>query len=473
MDRLQIELWDSVIILSYIIILLFIGYRAYRRSGSQDTGDFLLNNRSLSLPAFVATLVTTWYGGILGIGEYTYSYGISTWVVFGLPYYFFAALFAVLIAGKIRAAGQYTIADIFYMRHSRAVGILGSIFLLFMASPAPYILMVALLLQVIFGWSFILCLVIGTAFSTIYVFWGGFRSVVQTDKFQFLAIYTGFAVILLFLIYKYGGMDFLTTNVPAGHFTWHGGNSPQYIAVWFFLASWTFIDPGFHQRCAAAKTLTIARKGILVSVGFWLIFDFLTISTGLYASALLRDINPVLSFPLLADRVLPPVLKGIFLTGLLAVIMSTIDSFSLISAMTFGRDLIWRIKGTSEQYINRYTRFGLLLTGILSILLCILFPSVVRLWYVIGSLFIPPMLIPVLTAYFPRFAIPGSRTLAVMITGFTVSAFSFLWGTFQGADGAPAYPFGLEPFFPGLLAALLVYMIFLLAGRTGRQVTKD
>ena len=45
-----------------------------------------------------------------------------------------------------------------------------------------------------------------------------------------------------------------------------GGNSLQYLLVWFFIASWTFIDPGFYQRCSAAKNPDTAKKGILFSI---------------------------------------------------------------------------------------------------------------------------------------------------------------------------------------------------------------
>jgi len=38
--------------------------------------------------------VATWYGGILGVGEYTWRYGVSNWLVFGVPYYLAAAGFA-------------------------------------------------------------------------------------------------------------------------------------------------------------------------------------------------------------------------------------------------------------------------------------------------------------------------------------------------------------------------------------------
>jgi len=332
MQTISLSIWDNLILLFYLTFLIFLGYRAYRRTNISEENDFLLANRSLSLPAFVATLVTTWYGGILGIGEFAFSYGISTWIVFGLPYYVFALLFAFFLASKIHKENRFTIADIFYDRYGQKVGVLSSIFLLFMTTPAPYILMVALLLQILFGWTFWICLIIGTIVSTIYVFFGGFRSVVKTDKFQFILIYSGFILLLIFLVYQYGGLQFLKFNLSETHLSWHGGNSLQYIIVWFFLASWTFIDPGFHQRCYAAKSTAVARKGILISVLFWFVFDFLTVSTGLYAAATLNNINPVMAYPLLADKILPPLAKGLFFTGMLAVIMSTIDSFTFLSA---------------------------------------------------------------------------------------------------------------------------------------------
>jgi SSS family solute:Na+ symporter len=426
----------------------------------RDESDFLLGNRTLTLPAFIATLVTTWYGGILGIGEFSYSYGISTWIILGLPYYVFAALFAYLIAGKIRAGGQFTIADVFYKEHGRRVGILGSIFLLFMTTPAPYILMVALLLQIIFGWSFIISLLVGTTVSTLYVFFGGFRSVVQTDKYQFIIIYGGFMIMLGVLWSKLGGFSYLRLNLDQIHLSWIGENSIQYIIVWFFLASWTFIDPGFHQRCSAAKSLQTAKNGILISILFWFIFDILTITVGLYAAASLSEINPLLSYPLLADKFLPPFLKGLFLTGLLAVIMSTIDSFTLLSAITFGRDLVWRIRQKNNQNIIYLTRIGLLLTATISIGLCIVFPSVIELWYVIGSLFIPPMLIPLLTAYFPKFKLRNSYTLFIMLISFFVSVYLFVWGQVHLENDTPSYLLNIEPFLPGLLISFVIYLFF-------------
>jgi SSS family solute:Na+ symporter len=255
----------------------------------------------------------------------------------------------------------------------------------------------------------------------------------------------------------------------ATHLSLIGENSLQYIIVWFFLASWTFIDPGFHQRCSAAQSTRIAKKGILLSILFWFIFDILTITVGLYAATTLSDINPLMSYPLLAEKVLPPFLKGLFLTGLLAVIMSTIDSFSLLAAMTFGRDLIWRIKKGENQKINYYTRWGLVLTALISVILCILFPSVIQLWYIIGSLFIPPMLVPLLAAYFDRLKIPAGKILIIMVGSFSLSLFSFLWGQMNMIEGNPDYLLGIEPFFPGFILSILLFVTFYFTTKTQRM----
>jgi SSS family solute:Na+ symporter len=320
--------------------------------------------------------------------------------------------------------------------------------------------MVAFLLQVIFGWSFLMSLLLGTTFSIIYVFLGGFRSVVQTDKFQFVIMFLSFILLLCFLLIEYGGISFLLRHLPALHMSWQGENSTQVIIVWFFLASWTFIDPGFHQRCSAAGSRRIARRGILLSILFWFIFDSLTVSSGLYAVVLLSDIEPVLAYPLLADKILPPFLKGFFLTGLLAVVMSTIDSYTFLSAITFGRDLVWRIKKDETSGFTNYTRLGLIITALVSVLLCLIFPSIIKLWYIIGSLCIPPMLLPVLTAYFPQHKLKPNQTSKVMITSFLVSLVLFIYAYWRSKNGQISFLFELEPFFPGLLTSLLLYLMF-------------
>ena len=100
---IHLALVDHLLIGLYFLAVVVIGLRASRNRGTGDAVDFLLAGRSLTLPVFVMTLVSTWYGGILGVGEFSYRYGISNWALQGAPYYVFAAVFALLLAPRVRA----------------------------------------------------------------------------------------------------------------------------------------------------------------------------------------------------------------------------------------------------------------------------------------------------------------------------------------------------------------------------------
>ncbi|MDZ7821516.1 MAG: hypothetical protein U5N26_06730 [Candidatus Marinimicrobia bacterium] len=84
MMRISLTSFDIVIISLYFFMLILIGFIRRKKDGKAE--DFLLSGRRLTLPLFVMTLVSTWYGGILGIGEFTYLHGLSNWFVMGFPH---------------------------------------------------------------------------------------------------------------------------------------------------------------------------------------------------------------------------------------------------------------------------------------------------------------------------------------------------------------------------------------------------
>jgi SSS family solute:Na+ symporter len=447
---------DFSVLILYVGLLIGFGFYRTKQSG-KDPEEFLLAGRKLSLPGFVVTLVATWYGGILGIGENTYSYGIQTWFIFGLPYYIFAILFAFLIAGRINETKFISIPDQFHGRFGKTAGVVSALYILFLASPAPYILSIGILLQFTTGLSFGLSLLMATGLSLSYIWIGGFKAVVRTDGLQFGFMFVGFILLLIFSMKSSGPISEIV--LPVSHLNITGGASIQYIVVWFFIALWTFVDPGFYQRCAAAKSPQTAKKGILISIGFWLIFDMLTLSTGLYAKALLTAGDPLFAYPRLGAMVLPPLAYGIFITGLLATIMSTIDSLGLISAITFGRDILWRIQSPTStdklKWNNESTIFvrkGLIITAFIALILAFSIPSVVKLWYGLGSILVPGLVLPFLISF--KNNRPKENILLMMVSPVLVSIFWILLGKLLNG-----YPFGLEPFYPGILTSVLVYVI--------------
>jgi len=446
---------DYIIIVAYLAALLIIGFT--RRSGREESaGGFILGGRMLTLPAFVATLVSSWYGGILGVGEFTFRYGISNWLVFGVPYYIAALIFALFLAKKARDADVLTIPDRLDAVYGRPTAVAGSVILFLMTLPGAYILMLAVLLEFLFGWPLWLGAVLGAIFSLFYVHLGGFRSVVRTDIFQFALMFAGFGILFIFLVTGYGGFDFIKSSVPDTHLTWHGGNSGWYIAIWYVIALATLIEPTFYQRCYAARSASVARKGIFWSILFWVVFDFLTTSCGLYARAVLPDLaDPIASFPALARVVLPSGLLGLFALALLATVMSTVDSYSFLAASTFSRDIIWRIFKIPENQITYYTRLGLILSAAIAILAALFFESVVDIWHHFGSVGTPALLVPLFFAFNGNRRMPPKTSFwAVLLPG--LLSLAWLLSGYINSDGT--YWLGIEPIFPGLLLSILFYI---------------
>jgi len=452
---ISLDILDITIIIIFFLLVPAIGFYV-SRGQDKDEEDYLLSGRKVGMFLFVTTTVSTWYGGILGVGEFSYSYGLVSWFTQGLPYYIFAILFAFLFAKKVRTASLYTIPEKLEQTYGRKVSLFAAIIIFFLVSPAPYLLMVGSLFSLIFDIHFGYGMIIGLILSSIYLLKGGFAADLWTDVFLFFVMFIGFIIIVFISGSDFGGIEFLETNLPKSHLNFTGGFSPIYLTVWFLIALWTFSDPGFHQRCYAAKNGNIAKWGIIISVGIWFIFDFLTTSTGLFSRAILGEIdNPILAYPLLAERILTPGLKGIFYAALFATIFSTLNSFIFLSATTFGKDFASKYFSKELSSIN-YTQVGLVAAGIFAFILALVIPSVIQLWYTIGSLLIPSLIFLIVGSYYEKFQIGKEFAMLEM---FAAVLIGLTWMILRDNNLLTSSFSEIEPMIVGLLTALIIHLV--------------
>ncbi|NUQ80999.1 MAG: sodium:solute symporter family protein [Bacteroidetes bacterium] len=439
---------DWAVVSAYVILLTILGFLTIRKQASADS--FLLAGRSVTLPGFVVTLVTTWYGGILGVGEYSYLNGISAWVALGLPYYFFALIFAFWLAPRIHKSRLTSIPDQMEQAYGRLSGIISAVFTFFMVTPAPYALMSGVLISLVLPIPFWMSVLISLVLSTFFVGFGGYRSLVVTDFLQFAMMYAGFAAILFVAFFSVGGTDFLLTNLPSGHLDFVPEGSGWTLLIWFFIASMTLADPGFYQRCYSATSPVVARRGILISIGFWFIFDVMTVLTGLYARALSDQVSPPShAYPFLGEQLLPPVLKGLFFTGMLATVWSTLNGFSFLAAQSIGRDFMGRLIPSTDREVSR-TRWALLLVTGLAFWLSVWSETVVGIWFTLGSVVLPGLLIPLLCIH-AGFVVnhPGKVWLVQLVSVLIAACWTWLFPSIPGWN--PEWT-GLA-FYPGVVTA--------------------
>jgi SSS family solute:Na+ symporter len=464
---------DIAILAGFFLILGGLGFTA--RNPDSSVVQFLTAGRALSLPMFVATLVTSWYGGVLGIGESVSYYGIGTLVLLGVPYYLFAAIYAVVLAPKVREAPEYTIPEKLSSQWGNSTGLFAGVLVFLLAVPAAHVLMLGSLIQYFTNQSLLLSIFFAALLGTVFLYKGGLMADVRVGMLAFGFMYIGFAAMVGTCAsrVKFDLVGAIQNSIPAN--IW-GGQGPLAVISFFLLGAWTIVDPGFHQRAASAASPDLGRKGVLISIAFWFLFDLLTITTGLYAGEVLGTVqNPLLLFPQLAQAVLPSGIKGLFLCGLFGTIISALVGYSLVAGGSFGREIVSRLKPCTEVDTQKWIKLGIAMSSVLAAVLALTVQSVVALWYSWAGAVVGALLIPTVAAYLGF----GTRwrpkaVQAAIGTSFTVA---FLWMLEGIRTNNPflmvrfaEQEFGLGTLIPGLaVSAIMIGWEGLVRSRSSKE----
>ena len=440
---------DYAILIGYFLLVFAIGFFVKKDQGD-DLENYFLAGRKLTLPLFVATLVSTWYGNLLSMGELAFKQGLVMWLTQGIFWYFAYFFVAFFLAEKIYKTQFFSIPDQLEAKYNKATALLGAVVNLLVMTPAVYILSLAYVCQLIFGWDKVTCVLIGTLVPLLYMIKGGFKAVVYTDFIQFIFMFVGIALVLPFAYFKYGGWDFLVANLPSSHLSFTGDWSWQLILAWFLIAMWTLVHPNFYQRIFASPDLKTAKRGILWSIGFWFIFDMMINLVGLYAFAAMPELKAETSFLVFSVDVLPVVFKGIFLTGLIATVMSTLDSLGFSSAMSVSYDIFLRLKNDlSQKQVIKINQVALVVILSIGIIIAIYFESLIELMYVRGTIAISALLLPLLASFYLT-KLKDRAGFWSMLAGVFGASLGYILKQYYGLE--------LEPIFLGLFFSLSCFV---------------
>jgi solute:Na+ symporter, SSS family len=154
--------------------------------------------------------------GFWALGEFSYQFGISQWLIFGIPFYLFTAVFAVMLAGKIRNNKALTIPEALANRYNPLAGRISALPIFILVSPAPYILMLGVLFQFMIGGDipYLLYASLVALFSVLYITIGGFGAVIRTDILQILLMFGGFVMLLFSRSRNLADLAFYFPNCP-------------------------------------------------------------------------------------------------------------------------------------------------------------------------------------------------------------------------------------------------------------------
>jgi solute:Na+ symporter, SSS family len=403
--------------------------------------ELLLMGRKLTLPLFIATLVATWYGGIFGVTALTFEKGIYNFLTQGIFWYVSYLIFAFFLVKKIRSYEVVSIAGlagkIFGPGAEKVTAALNLLNLL----PLAYTISLGLFLQALFGGGLFINTVIGVAVVTAWSIWGGFRAVVFSDLVQFFFMILAVVLVVFFAWLKMGDPSILLEKLPASHFEWTGGEPLGAILVWGFIALSTLVDPNFYQRALAAESEKVAKKGILISVVVWFVFDCCTTLGALYARAAMPEASPQNAYLQFAIQLLPSGLRGLLLAGFLATILSTLDSYLFNAATCVSYDF-FRFK---ENFKKWHHHLALVLVAAFSVLLGLHFDgNIVEVWKTLGSFSAACLLLPLLIGQWMPGAISEKRFCWAVSTGcFAIVSWRILNQSLNLAD--------IDEFYIGLI----------------------
>lgn len=404
----------AVICFVLLIFVVILAHRVFYNSAfNSGWVEYLLLGRQLTLPMFVVTLVSSWYGGVIGTVQIAYNFGVYNFIVSGILWYLSAAIFALFIAQNLNKTKALNLGEIIERKAGREISIYFSILLYLKHLPISYAIALSIFLSSVTNIEYKDALVVSVVIAAVLTALGGLRITMMLNFMQFAMIFIALGIIVYFCFISYGGIDFLLTNLPQSHTTSDGGNSTTKILLWFVVAlSTTVLSPVFHERCLAAKSPKIARNGIFAAMCFWVVSDIMTTSIGLYARAILGGDLQKDSLIVLIDIVLPEGIKGFCIITLFITCISAIDSY-FMSAVSVPAHILRSFAVRNQLSL----RLGvILLTAVMTVIFSLLLDkSIENAWLYFDSVIISALLVPILMVIYTKQIISNKAMLAGML----------------------------------------------------------
>lgn len=416
---------DLTVVGVYLLMMLGVGYYIYRKAPSFE--EFLLAGRTMTTPILVCTLASTYYGldVLFGTSELAYNDGIVAFFGYSelsLGIYLFAAY---ALSTRLREARFTSLPEILERHYGLGSGVMGALASIVYSIPALSLFAIGRLCEVAFGLDAVVGALLLGGIALVYTLWGGLWAVAITDTIQFVLMCITLAIAIPILMSELGGFEAVTLIAPEGYFAPFGG-----IPIWLMIAYAAtgisiLVDPGYYQRIFAARSPKQARNAMIISVGIWIAYDWLVTAGGMLARAgvasgdIPADIHSNDALLMAVTMALPVGLTGLFLAGVLATAMSTVDSYTLVSGANLVFDLYRPLRNpnASDRQLMRLTKYGIVLSWVLGFAMAFLFERLLALWVFMATMLTSTVLVPIFVALYWKGTKTSTAGLASCIVG--------------------------------------------------------
>ncbi|WNL38097.1 sodium:solute symporter family protein [Halomonas sp. PAMB 3264] len=456
------NLVDLLGLLLYFAILIVIGYRSAKKVS--NSSDFAVAGNKIIWPILFATLAASFLGGGASMGRAGKTFEEGYVFMFAASAFPIATVLAGLfIAPRLkRYIGAQTVGDIMAYHFGASARLFTGIFSLIFCVGilGAQALAVGTVFHMILGIEVSTGILIGMAVVLIYSTLGGMWAVIQTDVVQFLMLAIFLPLTMLIGVHDLGGPAALVERLPEAHFSLMGDYSiGMFISIFVaFLLGETLVPP-YTQRALSAPDSRHAKIGYSLAGGFGFLFYFVSATIGLVALVLYPNISPDQAMPALIRDALPVGLTGLVLASLLAVVMSTADSYLNSAAVIFVSDIY---KPFIEPEVSEKRRLWIerlvnLVIGVGAVIFALYATSIVDALLLSYSLWAPTILLPFVFAVLLNLRCARSA-IAAMLGGALITTL-WKWGPLdmQGMTGLTALIAGV---ISNVVVFTLVYRFF-------------
>lgn len=459
---------DIIIVIAYLGFLLFYGIYQGKKVDSMD--DFALSGKTHGLFVIFAALSASFIGGGFSTGNAAEVFKGGIGNMIGLMGFSVGQVIIGSVILKRANIPGGTLSPGMLMRSG--YGTAGQV----MTGICSVLLCVGILGAQIasIGWIFNVLLnvpytvgvLIGFTVVLIYSTAGGMSAIITAEVVEFLLLAVGLPLLLWFSLKYVGGLEALVSTLPPEYINPLSGlGAGGLVSLFITMLIGEAITPSYLQRIIIGKDrATISRATTLsglVSVPVFVITGIV----GLCAYAANSSLEPSLAMPYMVIVSMPPVLKGIVIAAMLAIVMSSADGLLSSAAIGLINDVYKPLRQRRERRKAGLKKSGFALNTSESDLMVIRITNVllglVGMAFALSSGDVFGMLLVAYSAWAPVMLVP----VAALLLGRRINVRGFMFcgicGALVSALSAifPGGYFSIEPTVAGFVLNLLLFLL--------------
>ncbi len=497
----------------YMAVVIVIGL-VFAKRANKNSENYFLGGRSLgpwvTAMSAEASDMSGWL--LMGLPGVAYWCGLADafWTALGLAV---GTYFNWLIVSKrlrrysIRANNAITLPEFFsnrFRENKKVICSLAALFILvfFTVYASSCFVTVGKLFSTLFNADYVPMMILGAIFVLVYTILGGFLAESASDFMQGIVMFVALTVIVIVGVVNAGGFSAVVENAKSipGFLEFFGlgnpvvdeagvqlvqngapvfGEANEYpLLTVFSMMAWGLGYFGMPQ--VLLRFMAIRKESELkMSRRIAMIWVVISLAVAVFIGILGRDLFPTEHltksaaeniFITLSTSFLPPILAGFVMAGILAATISSSDSYLLISASAFAKNIYKDVakKDASDKQVMTMTRITLLVITGIAIFLArkpdsVIFNIVSFAWAGFGATFGPLM---IFSLFWKRTTRAGA--IAGMVSG---AAMVFIWKLVLNPIGGV---FGIYELLPAFIISSIVIVAVSLATKApSKEIEED